>query len=192
MQGDAADQLDVVVDHVPDDFVAARHPVVAVNGLVAFDIHKVVVHRQVAVELRRGDGDGRILLETASGGLHDGKSLGEDFVKAFLYCIVLVLNEFVRLGGEFFLLGNGDVPGQFFTDGLHAVFEGLFNGGNLLLQCLAAGAEFVVGKPVYVRVNFQYLVQDRLDGLHVPVGLGTGNGFQYICNCHNLCISIWC
>ncbi len=41
MEDDAADELHVVVHHVPLDFVAAGNPVVAENGFVAFDAYEV-------------------------------------------------------------------------------------------------------------------------------------------------------
>ena len=39
MEHHAANQLHVVVDHVPDHFVSCRHPLVVPNGFIALNLH---------------------------------------------------------------------------------------------------------------------------------------------------------
>ena len=51
MEGDTADELHVIVNHIPGYLVASRNPVVVIYGIVAVDGHKVVVDAQVTVEL---------------------------------------------------------------------------------------------------------------------------------------------
>ena len=54
VQDDTADELHVVMDHVPGNLVAAGDPVVLPDGLVVLDVDEIAaVGRQVAVEVRR-------------------------------------------------------------------------------------------------------------------------------------------
>ena len=171
MQGDAADQLDVIVDHVPGDLVAARQPVVAVYGLVPLDVHKVVVHGQVAVELRGGDGDGGILLEAAGRALHDGESLREYLVEGLLDGLVFVLDELVRLAGQTLLFGDGNIFVELELDLGEPVLERLLHLLQALPQRRRTGTDVVVGEGVDFRIDGQDLVQGGLHGLEVAFGL---------------------
>ena len=109
VKDDSADQLDVIMDHVPGHLVASGHPVVAVHGLVAFDGDKVVVDAQVLVELSRRNLNSLVLFEPACGGFHDGESLREDLLKDFLDLLILFLDELVRLCRKILLLGDGNI-----------------------------------------------------------------------------------
>ena len=167
VQGDAADELDVIVDHVPGDLVAAGQPVVAEDGLVALDIHEIVVHRQISVELRGRDRDGLVLLEAAGRALHDGEGLREDLVERLLDGLVLVLDELVRLAGELLLLGDGNILIQFLFNLVDAVLERFLHLAQMGAQRRGAGADVVVGEGVDFRVDGEDLVQDGLHGLEV-------------------------
>ena len=71
MEHDTADELHAVVDHVPFDFVAAGHPVVFPDGVVAVDAYEVAaLSGEVAVELCGLNHDGLVGCE-ACGGLAD-------------------------------------------------------------------------------------------------------------------------
>ena len=173
VQGDAADQLHVVMDHIPGDLVAARHPVVAVHGLVTLDVHEVVVHRQVAVELRRRDGDGLMFLEAAGRALHDGERLRKDLVEGLLDGLVLFFHKLVRLPGQALLLGDGNIFVELEPNLGDTVLKGFLHLLQTLPQRRRAGADVVVGEGVYFGIYGQDLVQDRLHGLVVAFGLGT-------------------
>ena len=191
VQDDAADELHVVVDHVPGDLVAAGDPVVLPHGLVVLDVDEIAAAgRQVAVEVRRGDRDGLILGEAAGGGFHDGKGLGEDLVEALFDGVVLVLDQFVGFRGEVFFLGNGDVFLQFRLDFGDTVLEGLLDGEDLLPEGGGTRPELVVGEGVDAGIGREDLVQHGLHLLHVPVGLGAENFLQYICECHRMLLKI--
>ena len=132
MQDGTADELHVIMDHVPGDLIAAGDPVVLVYGGVAFDMYEVVIDTEVTVELGGGHLDELVLRETACSGLHDGESLRKDLVEALLDGLVLVLHKLVRLGGELFLLGHGEVSLQCLADLLDARLERSLHFAELL------------------------------------------------------------
>ena len=182
VQDDTADELHVVMDHVPGNLVAAGDPVVLPDGLVVLDVDEIAaVGRQVAVEVRRCDRDGLVLRKAAGGGFHDGEGLGEDLVETLLDGVVLVLDELVGFGGEGFLLGNGNVFLQFGLDFGDAVLEGFLDGEDLRAERGGTGPELIVGEGVDAGIGREDLVQHGLHLLHVPVGLGAENFLQYIC-----------
>ena len=104
VEDNAADELHVVVDHVPLYHVPAGKPGVVPQGLVTIYGHELVGGGKVTVEVGSRNLHYLILLETAGGGFHDGESLGKDFLEDILYLPVLFLHEFIGLGGELFLL----------------------------------------------------------------------------------------
>ncbi len=187
VQDDTADELDVVMDHVPGDLVAAGEPVVLPDGLVPVDMHEVAALRgELLVEVRSGHFDQFALLETAGGGLHDGEGLGKDFVQNLLNGVVLVLDELVGFGRQGLLLGDGNVLRELFLDFRNALFERLFHRENTGAEGRGAGPELIVGKRVDRRIRREDLVQYGPYELHVPVGLGAENLLEYISQCHSL------
>ncbi len=187
VQDDAADELHIVMDHVPGDFVAAGEPVVLPDGLVPFDMHEVAALRgEFLIELRSGHFDQFALLETAGGGFHDGESLGQDLVQDLLDGVVLVLDEFVGFGRQGLLLGDGNVLREFILNLRNTLLERLFHRENAGAEGRGTGPELIVGKRVDRRIRREDLVQYRLYELHVPVGLGAENLLEYISQCHSL------
>ena len=186
VQDDTADELHVVMDHVPGDLVAAGEPVVLPDGLVPVDMHEIAALRgELLVEVRSGHFNEFVLLEAAGGGFHDGEGLGEDFVQNLLDRVILVLDEFVGFGGKGFLLGDGNVLRQFFPDFRNPLLKRFLNRENTGTQGRGTGPERIVGKGVYLRIDGEDLVQYGSDELHVPVGLGAENFLEYICECHS-------
>ena len=97
MQHHAAEELHVVVHHVPLCVVAAGNPVVLVDSLVALDAHKVLRGGEFAVEVGGGHGDFLVLREAACRFLHDGEGIGQCGVEGFLEAFEHFLFEFVYL-----------------------------------------------------------------------------------------------
>ena len=94
----AADHLHIVVNHVPGDFVAAGHPVVAVDSLVAVDGHKVVAASgQVSVQFGSRDDDFGIVGETACGVAHCRKGHRQMLVEFLLQYFLDFLFKMVNL-----------------------------------------------------------------------------------------------
>ena len=107
MEHGAAEELHIVVDHVPHGLVAAGHPVVVVDGLVALDIDEVVARSQLAVEVGGGDLDVLVVGEALGGALHDGEGHGADLVEDFLEDLQLLLLELVDLVEDGFAVLDG-------------------------------------------------------------------------------------
>ena len=97
MEDDTADQLHVVVDHIPLCEVATGLPLILVDRLVPVDGDEVVLYREIPVILRRRYDDLAILCETPCGGLHDGKGLGEDLIELILQLILHLLLQHIDL-----------------------------------------------------------------------------------------------
>ncbi len=130
MEHHAADELHVVVDHVPGDFVSASHPLVFPDGLVAVDGDKLAsLDSQLAVEVCGGHFDCLVGGETGSGLAHCGEHDGEVFVEFVLKSVeylLLVLVDFVPEGLAF-------VEGEF--------LDFLFQGGYSFLVILGGGGQ---------------------------------------------------
>ena len=145
VEDDAAEELHVVVDHVPLDFVAAGHPVVLIDGFVAVDTDKVVACGQVAVEVGGGDGDLFLLNEAAGGVLDDGKDVGQYLVEHLLVLVGDLLFDLVDFGPDGFALLE-----FLLVDALAQVSDAFLVFGHVVLNVLAdlggLGAQLVVGE----------------------------------------------
>jgi len=160
VEHDAAEELHVVVDHVPLDFVTASHPVVLVDGFVAVDADEVVACSQITVKVRGGDGDLFLLDEAASRVLHDSEDVRQHFLEYLLVLVGDLLFDLVNLGPDGLALLE-----FFLVDALAQVSDALFVFGHVVLNVLAdlggLGAQLIVGE----------LLDGRIGGLHaVDVG----------------------
>ena len=97
MQHDTTDQLHIVVDHIPLREIAAGLPLILVDRFITIDGDEVVIHGEVTVVLRGGDGDLAILSKSTCCGLHHGKSLGEDLIELILQLILYLILQRVDL-----------------------------------------------------------------------------------------------
>ena len=185
VQNDTADELDIVMYHVPSDLVTTGHPVVVPDGFLSVYFHEVLSGgSQVTVKIRSRYHHAFAFCETAGRALHNSEGLGQKLIEDFLNSVVLLLQQFVGLGGQLHFLLYGDIFFQFQLNLCNAVFKRLFHICNLLAKSRAAGTELIVGKGINFGVCGQYLVKDWPDGFHVPVTLGTEDFFEYICYCH--------
>ena len=105
VQYHTAEELYVVMDHIPCDLVSASHPVVVPDGYIlctlylvtlslGYDLYEIVVRRQVAVHIACRYLYRLVLRKTACGGLDDGKSLRKNLVQ---HALVLFLDLFFQL-----------------------------------------------------------------------------------------------
>ena len=175
MQGDASDQLHVIMDHVPMYLVASGHPVIVVYGLVAVDLHEIVVDGEGAVEVVRLDHDGLVLLEAAGRRLDYRERFGKYLIEACLDGLVLVLHELVGLSGELHLLIHGDVLVKFGAYLRYALLEGCLDIPEFLLQRGRTGSELIGRQGVNFRIYGKNPVENGLHGLVVALGLRTEN-----------------
>ncbi len=185
IEDNAADELDVIMHHVPGNLIAAGHPVVVPDGFVALDLHKVAaLGGQEFIELGSRHLHGLVLGEAAGGALHNGVGLRQELVQDFLDGGIFVFDEFVAFRSQRFLFLHGDVFFHLQLDFRDAVLEGLLHRSNFVLQRLAVRTELIIGKAVYLRIDGKNLVQDRTDYLHVPVTLAAEDFLENICYCH--------
>ncbi len=165
VQHHAAEELHVVVDHVPLQIVAAGEPVGGVYGLVALDGDEILLGGQVAVEIVGRHHHGLVLCEAAGRILHDGERLGQDLVQLLLDLLVDALDGLVHLLRIVLLVVQRDVVAL--ELGLQIDDVGFVAGdgvGDALHQSGRAGAQFVVRK------GFDRGI-DRLDLLHIGLNL---------------------
>ena len=182
----ATNQLDVIMHHIPGHFVAAGHPMVHPNGLIAFNADKLLARcGEFAVELRGFHSYFAIFLETPCSALHYGKSLRQNFLQHNLYGIIHLLHKIVLLLGEGLLAGRLDILLKFLPN--------LRNTRLILCRAILDNlpqssrfrAQFIIAQSIYRRINLQYFLKSRPDGLHIPVGLGAENFSKYRSKIHN-------
>ena len=96
MEHHAADELHVVVYHVPCDFVATGKPFVFPDGLVTFDAYEFAsLCGEVAVKLCGSDLDGFVGGEAGAGLAHCGEYDGKVLVELILEYVKYVFFVFV-------------------------------------------------------------------------------------------------
>ena len=143
MEDYAAYYLDVVVHHVPLDFVAAGNPVVFPDGFVAFDAYEVASGGgQIAVHLGGGYLDCFIGGEACGGFAHGGEHYRKFVVEDCFESVGDVFLMFVDLIPERLAL----VDGQCFDFGLEAVdffLVGLGGGGYVGAHAVDVFAQLV-------------------------------------------------
>ena len=97
VEDDAAEELHVVVNHIPHRLVAACLPMVHVDSLVALDADEILGDGEVAVEVRSRDDDFLILGKASGSLLDDGKRLRQGLIHRLLVDFEDVLLQFVNL-----------------------------------------------------------------------------------------------
>ena len=97
VQNDTAEQLYIVVYHIPNGLVTACLPMVVVYGVVAVNLHKVELGSQLAVEVVCCNCDFFVFGKAACAVLYYGKSLGQSLVKCFVEFFEHLFFEFVYL-----------------------------------------------------------------------------------------------
>ena len=185
VKDDTADELDIVMHHVPGNLIAAGHPVVVPDGFIALNLHEVAaLGGQEFVELACRHFHAFVLRQTAGGALHNGEGLRQELVQDVLDGGILVLDEFVALRCQRLLFFHGDVFLHLQFNFCDTVLEGLFHRSDLVLQRLAVGTELIIGKLVNLRVDGKNLIQYGTDCFHVPVTLAAEDFLKNICYCH--------
>ena len=95
MKNDTTEQLNVVVYHVPGNFVTAGLPVVQEDSLVAFDTDKIVFGCQVAVEIGSGNHYFFVFREAAGCFLHDREYFRKRFFQDHFHLVGDSLFNFI-------------------------------------------------------------------------------------------------
>ena len=157
MQHRAANELHVVVDHVPGHLVAASLPGVEIGGFVAVHLQEVVsVGRQLAVEVGGSHLNLLVLGEAACGILDDGKEhLFLQFVNFSPHGLSFLIFECLDFG--------------FYSRNLVALWLHIIL--NLLTYCSASCAQLIVRQPLYFRINGLYFMHYGHEFLQVSLTL---------------------
>ena len=167
MQDDAAEELYVVVNHVPRHVVATGHPVVLIDGLVALDAHKVVRGGQLAVKVGSRHLDFGIFAEAPRRVLHDGKSFGQGLVQCLFVTVEHLLFQFVDAVENHLAVFER----RFFYFAFqfrNFLFQVVGRALDALLQFLGFGTQGVVVERADGGIGSLDLFHPRLDELHVP------------------------
>ena len=180
----AADELHVVVDHIPRNLVAAGHPVVVVVGLVALDIHAVESGTEVAVVVSRSHLHNLVLGEAASRFLNYRECLGKYLIEHFLCFVVRDFFEVLDMFVDFLFLAHGHII--LLLDTLAQLCELGFLRLNFLAYALlefeGLCTEPVVGKLVDLRIGLKAGVEIGFHLLEVAVGLSAEKFRKKICH----------
>ena len=104
VERDAADELHVIMHHVPFQHIAASHPCVGVYSLVAFYCDVVETGGEFAVHVGGGNFHCLIFGETACCILYDCESLWQHFVELDFEDFLDVFFRFLYVVVEFLLL----------------------------------------------------------------------------------------
>ena len=163
MQDGAADELHVVVAHVPRNHVTAGGPSVLVDGLVALDGDALAAGGEVTVVLVGGHHHRFVILETAGGLLHYGEGLRKDLVQHLLCAVVGVLLQFLHLLVKLLLLRDGHpvVGVERVLDLGDAGFVVLYGLVDELFELIGLRTQFVIGK---ILNGFVCLENEVFDG----------------------------
>ena len=187
MQHHAAEELHIVVHHIPGYLVAACHPVVVVDSVVAINLDEVVprVSCHVAVALGSGNDDRLALGKTPCRGLDDGECLGQYFHQYDLVLLFYLLLQVINLLIDFFAFVNLKRLDRC-AELSYLRFLRCHRCGDLIHQHLRTGAELIVAERINLGIDRLDLVYVRLNLTHVFlrfVAEQFGNKFDYIHSC---------
>ena len=161
MEDNTTYELNVIMHHIPGHFVAAGHPVVLPESIVAFNGHEFLGCAEVTVELGRLHLYDRILLETTRCRFHDGECLREYLIEYLLYGLVNFLYQLVRLCRQLLLLLYRNVCLQFCPDLCYAVLICRNGCTDLRLEGITCGTEVIIRKSVNSFICSQDLGEHR-------------------------------
>ena len=166
MEHHATKQLNIIVNHVPCHVVAARHPVVAVDGFVALNAHKVLGDGQVAVKVCSRHDNLLVFCKTTGSILDNVECHGHHLIKCLLIDVENFFFEFVNLVEYAFTFVNGRV----FNLGFQS-FNLLFLLSRRLLHILlnffGSSTQCVIVECLYFWISSLDFIYNRLNQLHV-------------------------
>ena len=171
MKHRAANELHVVVNHVPRHLIAAGLPVVIVDGFVALYVEEVVaIGSQLAVEVGSCNLDGFVLGKAACCILHNGKYHRKHVVEFIFYALENLFLEFVDFSPQRFSF----LIIQRFDFGFNACnlvalrFHILL---NLLLDSGTACTQLIVRQLLYLGINLLNFTHVGHEFLQVTIAL---------------------
>ena len=103
----AAEELHIIVHHVPKRVVATCNPVVLIDGLVVLDADKVVSRCQIAVEVGSSYHNLFVFRKAACRFFHNGEGIGQSVCECFFVAFKHFFLEFVDLIEDYFAIFQG-------------------------------------------------------------------------------------
>ena len=182
-EDDAAEELHVIVNHVPLHVVAAGNPVVEIDGFVAFDADEVVGSGEFAVEVVGGDFDGFVLGEAGCGFSDDGIDLGEHLGEGVLHAVEHLRFEFVDLVEDDFAVFNGCLFNLRF-ESFDFLFQVVCRGLHFCSEFLSFGTQGVVVQRFDGGRRRLDFFDPRLNEFHVARGFVAEKFAEYFVNVH--------
>ena len=170
VQNDATKQLHVIMHHIPSNLIAAGHPVILINRLVAFDLYEVVCGCQITIKVCRFDSNGFVLSKAPCRRFHYGECLRHHLIEGlfkafediFLQLIDLRENSFAVFDRCFF-----DLSFQF----VYFLFNIIGRVLHFFLQLLCLCAQSVIIQFIDCRIDGFNLFDKGLNQLHVALRL---------------------
>ena len=172
MQSDPADELHVVVHHVPLDLGPGSHPLVRPNRLVAIDDDAVAPSGHLVVPFRGGHAKFFVLRPAPRRFLHERERFGQDFfqhhlerfVDARIQRIDLIVTRLLRIE---VVIGHGI---RLSPQNRLLFHERLQVFLNALPQPVGSFSQAIVRKGAHRRFVLVHIVDDGLNGLDIVRG----------------------
>ncbi len=170
-----ADELHIVMHHIPGDFVAAGKPVVFPDSLVAVDGYEVAsLGGELAVKLGGCNLDCLVCGEAGGGLAHGGEYYGEVLVEFGLDYVEHVFLVFVNVVPERLALVEGEFL-DFLAELFGGVLVGLGCGGDVGAHLVDFSAELVDGEVFESGADGVDFVDYGFDFLEVALRLVSEN-----------------
>ena len=139
-----------------------------IDGLIAFNLHKVVGCSQLTVEVVSRYFYNPVLgmSQTIGCTLNNGEHLGTSLIKGFLKHLQHILLQLINLMENRSTILNisvGDTVLEFLNLSTQLTGRTLY----ALLYLLGAGTQFIIAECLNLRVNFQYALYKRAISLEV-------------------------
>ena len=186
MEHYTAEELHVVVYHLPLEQVASGSPFVVVDSFVAVDGYEVLVRVgcQLAVEVGSRNYCFLVLGKAACRVFHDGERNGHYLVESHLVFLQSFFLELVNLVEYRLALVEWCLLDSFLELGYFLVF---LVGSSLhkLLYLFGFLAQLVVAQSLYLWIYRLYFLYQRLDKVHVASRFVAKQCFQYLVEIHN-------
>src|SRR5574344_69525 len=144
MQDDTTNELDIVMNHIPCDFIATSFPMVLIHSLIPFNMDEIVIYTQRFIKIVGSNFDSRILYEPASCGFHNGEGFRKYLIESRFNCFILILYQFIGFGGKLLLLPNGNIRIHLILDISYPFLEWSLCLTKLLLKFFSLSPQLVV------------------------------------------------
>ena len=174
MQYHTAEQLYVIMYHIPYGIVSSCHPMVLVDGFVTFNAYEIFGCGKMAVKFGSCNHHFLIFGKTFGGFLHNGESDGQHFIKGLFINLQYFFFDLVNLVEELFTLFQlciFNAGFQFFHFG--ALFVGRVM--DISFQFFSLGAQGVIVEFGNFGVSSFDFLHPRLYFFHVACGFVAEN-----------------